>query len=228
MSISCTSESAVETCTTTDLSVDNTSKKSENENYSDRNSSTGSELSELAIHTMLVETRGRNSDREVYQDHDSDRPLFLSEKVFNNTVDDLEMIAVSRSSMRLLPQKEAVRIDLQPFKQETVPLAKIWRVKMEDDAHELNSHLRVIKTYLKARYRLSDLLRTQRNDRMTSNLIRWTENGAPDKGDQEEDSYRILRQYYMQKEGRLSLNKDGIVASKRRWRMTRLCINPMR
>ena len=176
MSISCTSESAVETCTTTDLSVDNTSKKSENENYSDRNSSTGSELSELAIHTMLVETRGRNSDREVYQDHDSDRPLFLSEKVFNNTVDDLEMIAVSRSLMRLLPQKEAVRIDLQPFKQETVPLAKIWRVKMEDDAHELNSHLRVIKTYLKARYRLSDLLRTQRNDRMTSNC------GAPDKG----------------------------------------------
>ena len=51
---------------------------------------------------------------------------------------------------------------------------------------------------------------------MTSNLKRWIENGAPDKGDLEEDSYRILRQYFMQKEGRLYLNKGGIVAYKRR------------
>ena len=77
---------------------------------------------------------------------------------------------------------------------------------MEDDAHqpdELSSPLRVIKTYLKKRYRLLDLLRARRNDRMTSNLKRWIENGAPDEGYQEEDSYRILRQYYMQKEGRV-------------------------
>ena len=69
---------------------------------------------------------------------------------------------------------------------------------MEEDTHqpnELNSQMRVMKTYLKARYRLSDLLRAQRNDRMTSNLKRWIENGAPDKGDLEEDSYRILRLY---------------------------------
>ena len=51
---------------------------------------------------------------------------------------------------------------------------------------------------------------------MTSNLKRWIKNGAPDKGDLEEDSYRILRQYFMQKVGRLYLNKDGIVACKRR------------
>ena len=51
---------------------------------------------------------------------------------------------------------------------------------------------------------------------MTSNLKRLIENGAPDKGHLEEDSYRILRQYFMQKEGRLYLNKDGIVACKRR------------
>ena len=76
--------------------------------------------------------------------------------------------------------------------------------------------MRVMKTYLKARYRLLDLLRAQRNDPMTSNLKRWIENGSPDKGDLEEDSYRILRQYFMQKEGRLYLNKDGIVACKRR------------
>ena len=90
---------------------------------------------------------------------------------------------------------------------------------MEEDTHqpnELNSQMMVMKTYLKARYRLLDLLRAQRSDRMTSNLKRWIENGSPDKGDLEEDSYRILRQYFMQKEGRLYLNKDGIVACKRR------------
>ena len=62
---------------------------------------------------------------------------------------------------------------------------------------------------MKARYRLSDLLRAQRNDRMTTNLKKRIDNGSPDKGDLEEDSYRILRQYFMQKEGRLYLNKDG-------------------
>ena len=119
----------------------------------------------------------------------------------------------------MLPQKEVVRTDLQPFKQEAQPLAKIWCVKMEEDTNqpnELNSQMRVMKTYLKARYRLSDLLRAQRNDRMTSNLKRWIENGALEKGDLEEDSYRILRQYFMHKEGRLYLNKDGIVDCKRR------------
>ena len=203
----------------TNSSTDDNSRNSGMDIYSDRNSSSGSELSELAIHTLLVETRARDLDREVYQDPDSDRYLIPSERVFDNAADDLETIAVSKRSMKLLPQKEVVRTDLQPFKQETQPLAKIWCVKMEEDTHqpnELNSQMRVMKTYLKARYRLSDLLRAQRNDRMTSNLKRWIENGSPGKGDLEEDSYRILRQYFMQKEGRLYLNKDGIVACKRR------------
>ena len=203
----------------TTSSTDDNSRNSGIDTYSDRNSSSGSELSELAIHTLLVETRARDLDREVYQDPDSDRYLIPSERVFDNAADDLETVAVSKRSISLLPQKEVVRTDLQPFKQETQPLAKIWCVKMEEDTHqpnELNSQMRVMKTYLKARYRLSDLLRAQRNDRMTSNLKRWIENGSPDKGDLEEDSYRILRQYFMQKEGRLYLNKDGIVACKRR------------
>ena len=98
-------------------------------------------------------------------------------------------------------------------------MAKIWCVKMEDDTHqsgETNSHLKFMKKYLKARYRLSDLLRAQRNDRITCNLKRWIKNGTPDKGDLEEDSYCNLRQYFMQKEGRLYLSKDGIVVCKRR------------
>ena len=51
-------------------------------------------------------------------------------------------------------------------------------------------------TYLNAGYRLSDLLRAQRNDRMTSNLKRWIKNGEPDTGDFEEDSYRLLTHYW--------------------------------
>ena len=144
----------------TNSSTNDNSQNSGIDTYSDRNSSSGSELSEFAIHTLLVETRGRDLDREVYQDPDSDRYLIPSERVFDNAADDLETIAISKRSISLLPQKEVVRTDLQPFKQETQPLAKIWCVKMEEDTHqpnELNSQMRVMKTYLKARYRLSDL-----------------------------------------------------------------------
>ena len=73
-----------------------------------------------------METRARDSDMEVYQDPDNDCYLFSSEKVFDNAADDLEIKAVSKRSMSLLPQKEAVRIDLEPFKQEKMPLAQIW------------------------------------------------------------------------------------------------------
>ena len=176
----------------TDSSTDDNARNSGIDTYSDRNSSSGSELPELAIHTLLVETRARDLDREVYQDHDSDRYLIPGKRVFDNAADDMKTIAVSKRSISLLPQKEVVRTDLQPFEQETQPLAKIWCVKMEEDTHqpnELNSQTRVMKTYLKARYL---------------------------KGYLEEDSYRILRQYFMQKEGRLYLKKEGIVACKRR------------
>ena len=63
-----------------------------------------------------METRARDLDREVYQDSDRDRYLLPSEKVFGNATEDLEMIAVSKRSMSLNPQTEAVRIDLEPFK----------------------------------------------------------------------------------------------------------------
>ena len=181
-----------ETCSVADSSFDDDSKNSGIDTYSDRNSRTGSELSELAIHTLLVETRARDLDKEVYQDPESDRYLLPSKTVFDKAADDLETITVSKRSMNLLPQKEVVKTYLQPFRQETEPLAKIWCVKMEDDTHQPNemyNQLRAMKTYLKAIYRLSCLLRAQRNDRMTSNLKMWIENETPDKGDREEDSY---------------------------------------
>ena len=114
-----------ETCSVADSSIDDNSRNSAIDTYSDRNSSTGSELSELAIHTLLVEVRARDLDREVYRDPDSVFYLVSSETVFDNAADDLETIAVSKRSMSLLPQKEVVRTDHQPFRQETEPLAKI-------------------------------------------------------------------------------------------------------
>ena len=55
----------VETCSQTDFSVEHTSKGSEIDTYSDRNSSTESELSELAYQTTLVETQTRRSIRTL-------------------------------------------------------------------------------------------------------------------------------------------------------------------
>ena len=80
----------------------------------------------------------------------------------------------------------------------------------------MHRQLNVMKTYLKARYRLSDLLRAQQNDRMTSNLRRWIENVAPDKGNLKEGSYKIVKQFYLKRKDLLYLNKDGIVACKRK------------
>ena len=93
------------TCSIADSSMDDNSRNSGIDTYSDRNSSSGLELSELAIHTLLVETRASNLDREVYQDPDSDRYLIPGERVFDNAAYDLEAIAASKRSVSLLPQK---------------------------------------------------------------------------------------------------------------------------
>ena len=100
--------------------------------------------------------------------------------------DELELIAVLKRPTRLLPHATVVRTNLEPTVQEA--LEKILSVKLMDNAHApeiVSGQLNMIKTYLKARYRLSDLLKSQQNDRMTSNLKRWIENGAPDKSDLE-------------------------------------------
>ena len=174
----------------------------------------------LAIHSLLVDWKQRGLDREMHKDPDRDR--FTSDEegtVVDNAADELELIAVSKRPTRLLSHGTVVRTNLEPSVQEATPLKKIWCVKLMDDAHApeiMSGQMNVVKTYLKARYRLSDLLRAQRNDRMTSSLKRWVENGAPDKGDLEEDSYKILKQFYLKRKDLLYLNKDGIVACKRK------------
>ena len=77
------------TCSNADSSIDDNSRNSGIDTYSGRNSSSGSKLSELAIHTLLVETRARDLDREVYQDPDSDHYLIPGERVFDNAADEM-------------------------------------------------------------------------------------------------------------------------------------------
>ena len=80
----------------------------------------------------------------------------------DNAAVELELIAVPKRPTRLLPHGTVVHTNLEQSVQEATPLKKIWCVKLMDDAHAYEiiiGQLSVVKTYLKARYRLSDLLR---------------------------------------------------------------------
>ena len=177
-----------------------------------------SDVSEIAIHSLLVDWEQRGLDREMHRDPDRDRYTSDEEgTVVDNAGDELELIAVSKRPTKLLPHGTVVRTNLEPSVQEARPLNKIWCVKLMDDDHApeiMSAQLNMVKAYLKARYRLSDPLRAQRNDRITSNLKRWIENGSPDKGYLEEDRLKILKQIYPKRKDVLYLNKDGIVACK--------------
>ena len=83
-----------------------------------------------------------------------------------------------------------------------------------------------LKEHVKARYRLSELIRAQKNDKMTSNLSKWIQTGVKEKWELEEDSYRILSQFYKEKKDLLyhtvlehalaRYHHDWVVACKRK------------
>ena len=57
-------------------------------------------------------------------------------------------------------------------------------MKLNDDIHnpgEMNGQIMALKEHVKARYRLSDLIRAQKNDKMTSNLSKWIRTGFKEK-----------------------------------------------
>ena len=78
---------------------------------------------------------------EVYQDLDSDRYLFPSEKVFDNAADDLEVIAVSKRSKNRLPQKKAVRTHLKPFCHSPGLAQSNLPKQTEKDVKDVNSEI---------------------------------------------------------------------------------------
>ena len=92
-------------------------------------------------------------------------------------------------------------------------------VKLKDDIHnpgEMNGQIMALKEHVKARFRLSDLIRAQKNKKMTSNLSKWIQTGSKEKGDLEEDSYKILSQFYKEKKDLLYHTADRVVACERK------------
>ena len=81
-----------------------------------------SDMSEIAIHSLLVDWKQRGLDRETHQDPDRDRYNSDEEgTVVDNAADELELIAVSKRPTRLLPHGTAVRTNLEPSVQEATP-----------------------------------------------------------------------------------------------------------
>ena len=95
---------------------------------------------------------------------DPDRNRYISDEegtVVDNVANELELTAVSKLPTRLLPHATVIRTNLEPSVQEATLLKKIWWVKLMDIAHApeiVSGQVIVMKTYLKAKYRLSDLL----------------------------------------------------------------------
>ena len=162
--------------------------------------------------TILAEGERKNQDREMQMDPSSG--------TFNLDCDDtiggeeLETKAVSRQPFRGLSCSSNIRTNLEPESDRGI-LSKIVCVKLRDDIHnpgEMTGQMMVLKEHVKARYRLSDLIRSQKNHKMTSNLS----DKVKEEGDQEEDSYKILSQFYDEPKRLHYHTADGVVAYKRR------------
>ena len=95
-------------------------------------------------------------------------------------------------------------------------LRRIVCVKLKDDIYspgEMNGQIMALKEHVKAKYRLSYVIRAQKNDKMTSNLSKLIQTGVKEKGDLEEDSYKILSQFYKEKKNLLYHTADGVGGS---------------
>ena len=85
-----------------------------------------SDVSEIAIPSLLVERKQRGLNREMDQDPDRDRYISDEEgMVVDNASDELGLIAVSKRPTMLLPHAAVVRTNLEPYEQE----ATSWKNK---------------------------------------------------------------------------------------------------
>ena len=165
---------------------------------------------------ILAEEKMRHHDRELQTD--SSAGTYNLEQQDAYGVEELEKIAMSRKPLRELSCNSIVRTNMEPV-DDREALRRIVCVKLKDDSHspgELNGQMMVLKEHVKARYRLSDLIRAQKNDKMTSNLSKWIWTGDREEGDLEEDSYKILSQFYRERRDLLYHTADGVVACRRK------------
>ena len=165
---------------------------------------------------ILAEEKTRHHDRELQTDPSSGTYNLDVQEIRGG--EELEKIAVSRKPFRELSCNSNVRTNLVPEDDMKI-VKRMICVKLSDDIHnpgEMNGQIMALKEHVKARYRLSDLIRAQKNDKMTSNLSKWIQSGVKEKGEFEEDSYKILSQFYKEKKDLLYHAADGVVACKRK------------
>ena len=126
-----------------------------------------------SICMILVEEKMRHRDSELQTVPSSGTYNLDQREVYGG--EELEEIAVSRKPFREPSCNSNVRTSLVQDDGREV-LRSIVCVKLKDDIHspgELNGQMMALKEHVKARYRLSDLIRAQKNDKMTSNLSKW-------------------------------------------------------
>ena len=165
---------------------------------------------------ILAEEKTRHHDRELQTDPSSGTYNLDVQETRGG--EELEKIAVSRKPFRELSCNSNVRTNLVPEDDMKI-VKRMICVKLSDDIHnpgEMNGQIMALKEHVTARYRLSDLIRAQKNDKMTSNLSKWIQSGVREKGELEEDSYKILSQFYKEKKDLLYHTADGVVACKRK------------
>ena len=183
----------------------------EGENDSEKN---GDDQDSLCL--ILAEEKMRHHDRELQTDSSTGTYNLEQQDAYRG--EELESIAVSRKPFRELSCNSNVRTNLEPDDDREV-LRRIVCVKLKEDIHsprELNGRMMVLKEHVKARFRLSYLIRAQKNDKMTVNISKLIRTGANEKGDLEGDTYKILSQLYKERRDLLYHTSDGVVACRRK------------
>ena len=186
----------------------------ESEEWDEDSEKSSDDQSSLCM--ILAEEKMRHRDRELQTDPSSGTYNLDQQEVRGG--EELEKIAVSRKPFRALPCNSNVRTNLVPEDDRKI-LRRIICVRLKDDIHspgEMNGQIMAPKEHVKGRYRLSDLIRAKKNDKMTSNFSKWIRTGTKERGDLEEDSYKILSQFYRERKDLLYHTADGVVACKRK------------
>ena len=109
---------------------------------------------------ILAEEKMKHRDRELQTDPSSG--TYNLDQQEKRGVEELEKIAVSRKPFNELSCNANVRTNLVPEDDRKI-LRSIVCVKLKDDIHspgEMNGQIMALKEHVKARYRLSDLIRT--------------------------------------------------------------------
>ena len=171
--------------------------------------STESDDEQENLRTILAETKRMRQDREVHTDPSSGTYNLGSDDASGG--EELEMIQLSRKPFRQMSCNSNIRTNLEP-EINREDLNKIVGVKFCDDIHnpgKMTGRIMALKEHVKSMYRLSDLIRVQKNDKMTSHLSRWIRTGEKEKEDLEEDGYKILSQFYKERKWLLYHTANG-------------------